>query len=320
MSVKMEEPRLVLVTPLYNDWECLPPLFRDIETALDGACASWHLLVVNDCSTIVPDDNLQILNDPRISRVNLLTNVGHQRAILVGLCHIFQQQTEADIVVVIDSDGEDRPQDIPGLVRSCMEQKDPTVVFARRAKRSEGWPFVGFYRLYKLGFRLLTGRRIVFGNYSCFPSSLLSRICHSPDFWNHYSSALIKSRIPYLSIPTKRGSRYSGTSKMNFNSLILHGLSSFSVYIEAIIVRVLISSFFAILLLFVALAGITYLRAFTPFAIPGWASFLFGILLNVILTVFFFNIVIILSHLNARKSPIQSPMSFYKGLIQNPEE
>ena len=312
----MGDMKLAVLTPLYNDWNCLPALLEDIEQSLAPLKASWHLFVVNDCSTTDPpggEDHWR--GDSRMTLINLITNLGHQRAILTGLCYLFDKKIEADYIIVLDSDGEDRPQDIPLLLAECQRKPHPGVVFAKRAKRSEGWRFIAFYQLYKMGFRMLTGRRIAFGNFSCFPTSLLPRICHAPDFWNHYSSALIKSRIPYTSVATDRGQRYSGRSKMNFNSLILHGLSSFSVYIETIIVRVLIASFTAILLLIFILFLVTYIRAFTPLAIPGWATFLFAILFNVILTLFFFNLVIILSHLNARKNPIMSPMGFFRNLI-----
>lgn len=306
---------MALVTPLYNDWNCLPALLSDIETSLASGGICWQLYIINDCSTIEAPKDALWRSDSRVTVIDLITNLGHQRAILVGLCALLEAGTDADFVVVIDSDGEDRPQDIPKLVTACQKSQSKGVVFAKRAKRSEGWKFVLFYRLYQFGFRLLTGHRIAFGNFSCFPASLLTRMCHAPDFWNHYSSALIKSRIPYQSLPTERGQRYSGRSNMNFNKLVLHGLSSFSVYIESVIVRVLIASFGAILLLVSSLALVLYIRAYTPLAIPGWASFLFAILFNVILTLFFFNLVIILSHLNARKNPVMSPMHFFRDLI-----
>ncbi|HIB78226.1 MAG TPA: glycosyltransferase, partial [Flavobacteriales bacterium] len=277
--------KISIVTPVFNDWDCLQFLISDIGKALDNSLYTIHVLAVNDCSSEIPPDAFVIPKNIIFERLDLVTNVGHQRAILIGLCHLHEKQIDSQHIVVMDSDGEDRPKYINQLLETSKSSGHNKVVFANRTKRSETWVFKTFYVFYKILFRLLTGVRISFGNFSCIPISILSRICNEPDFWNHYSSAMIKSRIYYEVVSTERGERYTGDSKMNINSLILHGLSSLSVYIESIIIRILKINFIILFILILCATFVVYIKYSTTLAIPGWASYTFGIIFNILFTI-----------------------------------
>ena len=93
-----------------------------------------------------------------IEVTNLTVNVGHQRAISVGLSSIVSDQYTS--VIVMDCDGEDKVSDIKNLIE--MSQKTNEIVVARRKSRSETTLFKVFYFFYKLIFRILTGRKINF--------------------------------------------------------------------------------------------------------------------------------------------------------------
>lgn len=307
---------VTIVTPVFNDWNCLNSLVNDIGKVIGDTINTIHIVAINDCSVDAPPDTYSTPSNVKLEILNLVTNVGHQRAILIGLCHCFETEVDSDYFVVMDSDGEDNPKYITELVRKCESIKIDSVVFAKRSKRSEKWSFKLFYRIYKMIFRVLTGASISFGNFSCIPKSILYRVCNEPNFWNHYSSSMIKSNIPFSSIPTERSKRYSGNSKMNLNNLILHGLSSLSVYMEAVIIRVLKFSVLIFLFLVVCLCVVVYVKYFTSLAIPGWATYIFGFLFNILITVVLFNLLIILSHLNTRNKPISRPLSFYSTLIK----
>ena len=95
---------------------------------------------------------------------------------------------------------------------------------AQRSKRSESLIFRIFYWLYGRLFKLLTGASISSGNFSILPFSYLRRLIVEPSVWNHYAATMIKSKIPIRYVPTVRGVRYAGQSKMKFTNLVLHGL------------------------------------------------------------------------------------------------
>lgn len=176
----------------------------------------------------------------------------------------------------MDAGGEDRPQDVKPLLEQAMACPGAIVV-AHRAQRSEGPVFRAAYVLYKLKFRFLTGKVIDFGNFSVLPIAAVRRLVYMPECWNHLAATLVKSRLPLVRVPTARGNRYAGSSQMNLVSLVVHGFSAFSVFIETAITRLLL--FFggiSVVAIAVALVAVV-LRFGTDLAIPGWATNVFGL-------------------------------------------
>ena len=200
------------------------------------------------------------------------------------MVHLLERSSSDDIVVM-DSDGEDRPEDLPTLLAHA-KSKPGTILFGSRASRSEGLVFRMFYGIYKRMFRLLTGHPISFGNFCLVPGSVLEKLVHVPEIWNHFSAGIIKSRLVYSTVDTHRGHRISGESKMNFTALVVHGLSAVSVFIEKVAVRLISFSILRIIAVFAV-------RVLTDLGIPGWATdtvlgltivSLQGLLLSTVLT------------------------------------
>jgi polyisoprenyl-phosphate glycosyltransferase len=263
---------LAVVTPVFDDWDCLAALLPELRTTLSGA-DSLHIVIVNDGSTTVCDPEHLIDAAHGISSVTIVDiacNVGHQRAIAVGLSTLVDAEYEGQ-VLVIDSDGEDRPSQVVALLAAAVEYPGAVIV-GRRRSRSEGLRFRSFYGLYKRLFRLLTGQPLDFGNLSLLPAESLNRITTMPELWNHFPATLMRSRLPLVKVDTDRSSRYFGVSKMNFVSLVSHGLAGVSAFIDVVFVRLLVllgvlsGLFFSIG--FVAVA----LRLFTSIEIPTWAT------------------------------------------------
>jgi hypothetical protein len=139
----------------------------------------------------------------------------------------------------MDSDGEDKPEDIIQLIEASDKELDK-IIFAKRTKRHEAIWFQVFYSVYKFIFSFLTGKTIAFGNFCIIPPALLTKITFVSEIWNHFSGGVIRSKLPYKHIPIERGKRLYGKSKMNFTSLVLHGLSAISVHIDTVAVRLVI--------------------------------------------------------------------------------
>jgi len=182
----------------------------------------------------------------------------------------------------MDSDGEDRPDDLAALLAASRSQPGH-IVFAQRAKRSEGGSFRFAYFLYRHAFRLLTGRTISFGNYVLVPALAVRRLVHMPELWNNLAATIMRSRLRYAEIPTERGTRYAGRSHMDPVSLIVHGLSAMSVYTDMIFVRVLIAAAAVAGLSMLGILGVAITRFATDLAIPGWATTAAGDLLIILL-------------------------------------
>jgi len=274
-----------IVMPVLDDWESLAVLLRELDIHLAGSVGSVHVFIVDDGSRAPFDPTLLDLPATGVIAgmrvIRLAGNLGHQRAIAVGLIEAAQRD-DLDAVIVMDSDGEDRPEDIPRMLTTAESSPD-VVVMAQRAKRSEALGFRLAYAAYKLLFRVATGKAINFGNFSLLPMAAARRLIYMPELWNNLPASVMRSRIPFLAIPTARGHRYAGQSRLNAVGLITHGLSAMSVYADVIFVRILAAAAVLAGCSIVGMAVVTAIRLFTTMAAPGWATNVVGNLLVLLL-------------------------------------
>jgi len=270
--------RLAFLIPVYNDWQSFQILLERIDSLVSSWNTEASIFVIDDCSIGDLPDRSDFRNRSNIKHLELLSlsaNLGHQRAIAVGLCELELRET-FDGVVVMDSDGEDRPEEIGGLIESFQAHENAIIV-AQRIKRSESLTFRLFYFAYKLFFRVLTGEVIDFGNFCIIPSTLLHRLTHMPEVWNHLAAATIRSRLEIRRVPTQRGLRYSGRSSMNLESLVVHGLSAISVFTDKLFARLLLLSCLISILDACFACAVIFARFFTNLAVPGWATSAVGL-------------------------------------------
>jgi glycosyltransferase involved in cell wall biosynthesis len=271
--------KITIVTPLFNDWDCLYQLVEEIRLVLTPTkYRDYKILVVDDCSSLeVKKDKLK--GHP-VEILHLNKNLGHQKAIAIGLSYL-NANSKDDFFVVMDVDGEDKPEHLPILLEEASKDSAKEIVFARRTKRKESFFFKIFYKIYKYAFIFLTGKVINFGNFSVIPKKVLDKVTHVSDIWNHYPGGIIRSRLLYKSVGLERGMRYTGKSKMNYTSLVIHGLSAVAVYIDTVSVRLLIAISCLIL---VAIAGIITVFIYSSY-LPSWAVLIFfGILMQAFLS------------------------------------
>ena len=231
-----------------------------------------------------PDDLLQtkLRNISAIETLLLRRNLGHQRAIAIGLCFIHAERP-CGAVLVMDADGEDKPEDVPRLIEAFNREDRKKVIFAQRGRRATTWTFKLFYFLYRWGHRLLTGVAVKVGNFSIVPAAHVATLVVVSDTWNHYAASVFRSRIPYAMLPTSRGARIAGESKMNFVALVLHGLSAISVFAEVVGARLTMAIFGGVGVLTALLATVVFIKWGTRLAIPGWATTAAGLLLVIVL-------------------------------------
>ena len=279
----MTEPsplRLKVIMPLRDDWASAAELIRRIDKAVSPSDCIIEILLVDDASTQQCD-----VNDFRgifsavqsVRTLRLRRNLGHQRAIAIGLVHT--QQTEScDAVLVMDSDGEDTAEGVTQLLRAYSESQGQKAIFAERSRRSESIQFRVFYQLYKLVHRWLTGVDVRVGNFSILPFRYLNTFAVMGELWNHYAAAVFRSKLAFTMIPIPRGTRIAGSSRMNFVALVSHGLSAISVFGDIVGVRLLIASLAGTLLAGIGIVLVVITRLFTNWAIPGWATYASGTL------------------------------------------
>jgi hypothetical protein len=264
---------LAILVPIFDDWNCASPLLADLDAALGAAGHTADVVVVDDGSSQpIPDlpplcAGLRAVTAVQV--LELVRNLGHDRALAVGLCHVHEAAIGA-AVVVMDADGEDPPAGIPSLLAAWQEHDAPVVV-ASRLRREEPLWFQAFYRCFRVAFRLGTGHRLDYGHYSLLTHRAAARLVHMNELWTSYTATLLTCRLPIRRVGIDRGRRYLGSSHMSIVGLIVHGMRAASVFIERIYVRLAL-----VLVLLSTLAATIIVTAFTlkviDLASPGWAS------------------------------------------------
>lgn len=309
---------LRVVIPVFNDWESLQILLRNVDTVAAALPVSVSVYVIDDGSTEPRPEAFKALGAltaiRSIELVNLAVNVGHQRAIAIGLCLTVDRARE-DAVLVMDSDGEDPPEQIPCLLEGANGRKDFCIV-AQRRKRTESFAFQASYRVYRAVFILLTGKRISFGNFSLVSLGYARRLTFTSELWNNLAAAVLRSRLPIDRTAIDRGKRYAGKSKMNYVSLVVHGISGISVYADLIFVRLLFLALFLACLTGLTIVGTFLLRVYYPaHATPGWATTLSMGMIVLLVQTIFTALSSILMLLNSRVQRLIVPLQEYRTYI-----
>jgi hypothetical protein len=298
-----------VLLPVYNDWMCLPRLLSETDQALAKIDAVATIVIINDGGNPPHNrsdflhQNYRHIRDVRM--IELVRNVGNQNALAIGLSFI-RDEIECDVVMVMDSDGQDLPSDLPLLVAAHREHPDDLIT-AERSGRSEGLLFRLSYQIYRRAFAALTGKRLTFGNFSIIPSCHLARLCIMAELPVNFAAALIKSRIPIQCVPCYRSGRYDGVTSQSFVNLIIHGINGVSVFSEIALVRVSLFSGIVIIGTLLAIGTVAAIRFFTDLAIAGWATNVVGILLILLCQALLLSLVAIFVR-------VQRPM----GLVADP--
>ena len=237
-----------IIIPVYNDWQSLSKLLNNIDNEIKNLTHNISIIIIDDASTF--DRQLEIENLSNINSIKILVmkeNKGHARCIAAGLKYIFEKE-EFDCVIPMDGDGEDRPEEIKEFIKSIENNPEQTVV-GERVKRSEAFVFKFCYFFHKIITLVFTGHSIMFGNFTCLTKSTVEKLVNEKATWNSFSGALTKVEKNKISIPSIRGERYFGPSKMSFSNLLKHSLSIISVFRNGVLIRSALFIIFYILLI-----------------------------------------------------------------------
>ena len=225
-----------ILIPVYNDWQSVSELLNNIDQALSGIDQEISVIIVNDASNHErKEEDKTFENIHSIKILNMKINQGHARCIATGLRYIYDKE-DFDYVIPMDGDGEDRPEEIKVFLDKIKESNGKAIV-GQRVKRSEGLIFKICYQIHKLITLTFTGKSIKFGNYTCLPKEVVEKMINEKATWNSFSGSLTKIETDLISIPSIRGLRYFGPSKMSFYNLIKHSLSIISVFRKTFLVR-----------------------------------------------------------------------------------
>ena len=221
--------KIIILIPVYNDWESLKKLLIKInENIKFFNDINFECLIVNDASTIQPPELNKPSNFESVELLNMRENRGHARCNAFGIRYIFQNK-KFDYLILMDSDGEDRPEEIKSLVQKIQENPNLSAV-AKRIKRSEGPFFQSLYQLHKLITFIFAGQNINFGNYSILTRNDVDKLHSKASLWSSFSGSVKKNIKSLQEINSTRGLRYFGPSQMSLFRLIIHSFSIIAVF------------------------------------------------------------------------------------------
>ena len=284
--------KIIILIPVFNDWESLKKLLIDIEKNLKNFNnLIFECLVVNDASTAtIPElKKPEILTSLKI--LNMKENRGHARCNAFGIRYVIQNE-KFDYLILMDGDGEDRPDELESLINEVLKNPTNSVV-AKRVKRSEGAIFQFLYFMHKIITHFFTGKIINFGNFSCLTKKDVEIISSSPSLWSSYSGTVKKKLKKFSVISSIRGKRYFGPSKMSLFKLIIHSFSIIAVFK----IHVFLRSIILMLLLF-------FLKKYLG---------IFSTLL--IASIFIFNLVILIVSLREKKQDLLESQKNLKNTL-----
>ena len=228
--------KVKILIPLFNDWKSVSKLLNKIDLQTNNWNVELSVVIVNDASIEQRSDidsNFKKIKSVKI--LNMKENRIHQRCIAAGLKYICKNE-DFDWIIVMDADGEDRPEELNDLFKKAQENPNKTIT-GNRIKRSEGFVFKVLYELHKLLTFIFTGKLIKFGNFTCLPKDHVKQLILKPYLWNSYSASIVRSINDRISIPSIRGARYVLPSQMNLIALVFHSFSIISVFRKLVIIR-----------------------------------------------------------------------------------
>lgn len=273
----MTGEQLWIVCPSYADVLAFTMLRKRLLEVVDAtpelAGRSVRFIVVDDTGGYDDEvEDLRSFGDVRV--VTPPFNLGHQRALVCGLRVVVPQMDDSDLVVTMDADGEDRPEDLPRLLAPLIDapRERKRLCVARRTARRESVGFRVMYFFFRILFRTVTGVTVRSGNFAAYRGWLARRMLLHPYFDLCYSSSLVSLDMPVTPIPCARGERYVGRSRMNILRLFIHGIRMLMPFTDRIAIRALVafSSIFSVA--FLLAAAVVATKVFTSTAIPGWTS------------------------------------------------
>ena len=255
--------KFTILIPIYNDWKSVFRLLENIDLQISEWDAEVSVLIVNDASTEKKTLNKLSYKNLRSVRVmNMKRNQGHARCNATGL-KFLNEKEDFDYVILMDGDGEDRPEELTSLFKKSKENPSK-VVTANRIKRAEGPFFKLLYECHKILTYVFTGKLIKFGNYTCLPKEAIAKLTKEACIWSSFSGSVAKIISDRVSVPSIRGKRYFGPTQMNFFKLLEHSFSIIAVFRGSVIVR---SVLFLIFYLFFIYGNFSIITLFPVLAV-----------------------------------------------------
>ncbi len=210
--------KVSVVIPVYNEQECLPALLERTAAACRLLDRDYEIILVDDGSA---DASAEIIQDAaerpesRVVAVLLNRNYGQHSAVMAGM-----SQADGDLVITLDADLQNPPEEIPRLVEAAEQGYD--VVGTVRANRQDTWFRKRCSRMINWMIQRATGKGM--GDYGCMLRAYRRHIvaamlgCHERSTFIPILANIFARRTVELTV--SHDERMSGDSKYSLFKLI----------------------------------------------------------------------------------------------------
>ncbi len=223
---------LSVVIPIYNDEEVIGELLRRLTAVVEDIVSEYEIILVDDGSR---DHSWEIMQQERTQRdhlriARLSRNFGQQNAIAAGL-----SLTTKDLIVLMDSDLQDRPEDIPVLIDALLADKEATMAIAQWEERKDSRMKIAVSRLFQTVSNKITDIHTMprLGIFRVMKKSVVDELRNFPERTATAVSLLYFIGHKYVAVPLKRDARFAGKSGYNLSkmlSLTFARIFSFSMF------------------------------------------------------------------------------------------
>ena len=218
--------------PIYNDEEVIPELLRRLTAVVESIVSDYEIILVDDGSR---DRSWEIMQEERAKRdhlriARLSRNFGQQNSIAAGL-----SLTTKDLIVLMDSDLQDRPEDIPVLIDALLADSEATMAIAQWEQRQDSRMKIAVSRLFQRVSNSITDIHTMprLGIFRVMRKSVVEELRRFPEKTATAVSLLYYIGHKYVAVPLKRDARFAGKSGYNLSkmlSLTFARIFSFSMF------------------------------------------------------------------------------------------
>lgn len=260
------------IIPIRDDYESAKNLLTGFNDLLEiNNNINGRFILIDDGSTQI---DYQIINETNleVEIVEAKYKMGHQKAIFLGLNFVSEKYENLNIII-LDGDGEDKPEDAITIAKMLQSGDQTQVVLARRLTRKTSLFFKISYSIFRYLFKKLVGLDLRSGNFMGIKSEYLKVLKSFPSLKSHIAGSVIRycPNIEYVDF--NRGLRIAGKSQMNLPRLALHAYGAFAVFADILIAR--ITFILVALSISLGISGVALfffkIFGFTD-ALPGWTS------------------------------------------------
>jgi glycosyltransferase involved in cell wall biosynthesis len=113
--------KLSIIIPIHNEEKNIPSLYEGLISSLEMNSMDFEIIMINDGSQDSSGDIMDDLakKDTRLKTIHFQTNYGQTAAIMAGIDH-----SSGDIIIPMDGDNQNDPQDIPRLLEKINDGYD----------------------------------------------------------------------------------------------------------------------------------------------------------------------------------------------------